>query len=129
MNERPQRGWARFRIVGALVAATLLAACGGGDDAGNGDGGNGDGNGGGGEVTVVARDFEFDPTSLSVASGDTVTVTNEGSAPHTFTVQDGEVDVQVEAGQTADVTIDLEAGDYEYVCTLHPQMTGTLTVS
>ncbi|MBA3552655.1 MAG: cupredoxin domain-containing protein [Actinobacteria bacterium] len=121
-------GWRKMLAAGAVIVAMVATGC-GGDDGGNG-GDTGDGGGSG--VTVTAADFSFDPTELSVSSGDTVTVTNDGAASHTFTIEEHEdaVDEEVAPGDTADVTIDVPAGEYEFYCEFHPdQMTGTLTVS
>jgi plastocyanin len=112
-------------VVGTVALAMLGAACGGDD--GGGGGGGGDGG-----ASVSAVDFAFEPTTLSVSSGDTITVTNEGEASHTFTVEEGEehlIDQEVAPGASSEVTVDLEAGEYEFYCEFHPEMTGTLTVS
>lgn len=119
-------GWRRMLAAGAVIVALAAAGCGGDD----GDGGDGGGNGGGASVTVV--DFAFNPGEVSVSSGDAVTVSNDGEATHTFTVEEGEehlVDQEIAPGDSAEVTIDIAAGEYEFYCEFHPQMTGTLTVS
>lgn len=112
-----------MRIARALVAlaavALLGAACGGG-----GEGGDGPTTG-----SVTMRDNEFDPGDFT-ASSDTITVTNEGMAVHTFTVEDGGIDEQVQAGDSAEVDLSgLEAGTHDLTCTLHPEMTGSVTVA
>ena len=113
---------ARLTIPLAL-AAMLVAACGGGDSGGGG-GGGGTGTDG---LTMV--DNAFEPSSLSVAADSSLTVTNEGQAPHTFTVEDDGIDEQVDAGQSTTVDIALEPGTYGFVCNFHPEMTGELTVT
>jgi plastocyanin len=120
--------WKRALAAGAIALGLLGAACGGDDDGGTTNGG-GNGDGDGGAAAVSMRDFSFTPASVSVSSGDTISLTNEGEASHTFTIEDGAIDEELEPGASADVTVDLEAGDYEFICTFHPQMTGTLTVS
>jgi plastocyanin len=113
------------RAGGILAAALVLGACGGGGDTG-GDGGGG----GGGASSLTMVDNAFEPADLTVASGTELQLSNEGQAPHTFTVQGNGIDEEVEAGQSSSVTIDLEAGDYDFVCEFHEAqgMTGTLTV-
>jgi plastocyanin len=108
-----------LRFGGVLSAALLLAACGGGGDTG-----------GGGGATLTMVDNEFQPADLTVAAGTELQLSNEGQAGHTFTVTDGGIDEQVEAGQTSTATIDLDPGTYDFVCTFHEStgMTGTLTV-
>jgi len=81
-------------------------------------------------TTVEMADFSYTPECASVAAGTSIEVRNVGEVPHTYTVNETDVDVQVEAG--ASTTIDLSnvaAGTYEVVCTLHPQMEGALQVA
>lgn len=88
--------------------------------------------GGGGGTTVDIVDFTFDPGSLDVAVGDTVTFTNSDSAAHTATAEDGAAAAfdtgDIAGGATAEVTFDT-AGDHAYVCSIHEYMTGTITVA
>ena len=114
----------RWTLVLSLVAV-LGAACGGG--------GNGGGEEGGGEGAatdqLVMVDNAFEPSELTVESGVTLTVTNDGAAAHTFTMEEQEIDVTVPPGGESPVDVTLDAGDYPFVCTFHPEMTGTLTVA
>ena len=80
----------------------------------------------------------YEPASLTVKKGDTIDVVNKDSSPHTVTSGTGLEDPN--AGQMFDTSIinaagsaqlataDLEAGEYDYHCTVHPFMTGTLKV-
>jgi plastocyanin len=78
---------------------------------------------------VTIADFAFGPAELSVAAGTTVTFVNNDSAPHTATADDGSFDTGgLETGESATVTLD-EPGTHHYVCTYHPRMTGTITVT
>jgi len=85
------------------------------------------------EMTVSIQDFFFDPGQLTVAPGTTVTWVNEGEAPHTVTSTDGkELDsATLQPGDTYSFTFkDDDAGEtYAYQCTIHPQMTASVTVS
>src|SRR5215210_6413294 len=85
------------------------------------------------EMTVSIQDFFFDPDQLTVTPGTTVTWVNEGEAPHTVTSTDGkELDsATLQPGDTYSFTFeDDDAGEtYSYQCTIHPQMTASLTVS
>ena len=85
------------------------------------------------EMTVSIQDFFFDPDQLSVAPGTTVTWVNEGEAPHTVTSTDGkELDsATLQPGDTYSFMFkDDDAGEtYAYQCTIHPQMTASVTVS
>ena len=110
----------------ALVAlvAVVLAACGG-------DGGGSEDDGGtvSDTSTITLRDNTFSPSNPTIAAGD-VELVNEGEAPHTFTVEGEDVDVEVEAGQTTTATVDLEPGTYTLFCEFHREqgMEATLTV-
>src|SRR5215210_3984329 len=85
------------------------------------------------EMTVSIQDFFFDPGQLTVAPGTTVTWVNEGEAPHTVTSTDGkELDsATLQPGDTYSFTFkDDDAGEtYAYQCTIHPEMTASVTVS
>jgi plastocyanin len=77
---------------------------------------------------VVIRSFAFGPQTITVRAGATVTWVNRDVEPHTV-VSDSHT-FQSEALDTGDsfsVTFD-SAGSYGYFCSLHPHMTGTVTV-
>jgi plastocyanin len=105
------------RISIGLVALALLgAACGGGN--------------GGGETTdtLTMVDNEFQPSSFTAAS-DTLSVTNDGQALHSFTLTDGSVDQDVAPGESTEIDISgLGGGTFDFVCKYHPEMTGSVTV-
>jgi plastocyanin len=106
----------------------LLAACGSSGSDG-GDGGGAGGGGGGGGVVLTIRDFAFQPDTLSAPGGQqaTVTITNDDSVTHSFTLDDGGVSRDVPAGQTVEVTVPFPASATAgFHCKFHPSMTGTL---
>ncbi len=79
------------------------------------------------EIKVTIDNFTFSPAELKVKVGDTVTWTNHDDIPHTV----------VSAGKFRSKTMDTDntfsftftsAGDYKYFCSLHPHMTGMITV-
>ncbi|HXV66449.1 MAG TPA: plastocyanin/azurin family copper-binding protein [Nitrosopumilaceae archaeon] len=77
----------------------------------------------------------YDPASVSIKKGDTVTWSNDDSAAHTVTSgspTDGPSGVfdssLFMAGKTFSHTFD-KAGDYNYFCMVHPWMTGSVKVS
>jgi plastocyanin len=82
------------------------------------------------ELDVGAVDFAFEPNDASVAAGGKVTVTNNGQAPHTMTLDDVDLDTgNIAPGASADLTAPEEAGSYSYRCTIHPaRMRGVLVV-
>jgi len=86
--------------------------------------------GGGGGETVSLSGNAFSPSSLTIASGTTVTFTD--TATHTVTEgTDGEaVDdpiVDESGGADIEVTFD-EPGTYNITCKVHPEMNMTITV-
>jgi amicyanin len=78
---------------------------------------------------VSIAGMKFDPPTLEVAVGDTITFTNEDSAPHTATASDGSFDTgRLSRGQSATVTISA-AGTFDYICTIHPSMKGQVVAN
>lgn len=124
-------------MAAAAALTLMIGGCGGDDDdAADGSDGtvaqpegsdSGDGGGGGSSLTMV--NFAFSPDEVTVASGGSVSLTNEDGSTHTFTSDDGGFDVSVNAGESAEAQIDAEAGSYDFHCEIHPSMTGTLTVT
>jgi plastocyanin len=77
-------------------------------------------------VTIV--DFAFSPASVTVAVGDTVTWHNTGQAPHNATANDGSFKTpDLSNGQSASHRF-TTAGTFSYICTIHPNMHGTVRV-
>jgi plastocyanin len=119
--------------MGLVIALALFAvACSSNDSGGggssNGDGGNGGGGGAGG-TTIAAQNFAFTPDQISVPAGSvTLTVTNKDSTEHTFTLDDGSSDTRLDPGstQTIDLNVTKTVG---WHCSIHPSMTGTITVT
>ena len=81
--------------------------------------------------TVSIKDFEYDPSSLTIKAGDSVTFSNDGAFPRSATsFQDGKEVFDSEVlgpGKSATVTI-YQIGTFEFYSTTHRAMTGTLTV-
>ncbi len=66
---------------------------------------------------------------LEVEVGDTVTWTNDDNAVHTVTSADGSFDSEsVQPGQSWSHTF-IDAGEFNYFCTPHPWMRGTVVVT
>ena len=78
----------------------------------------------------VGGALAFTPTTITVAKGATLTVTDV-TGSHTFTVPNTSIDVVNTAGQTQTVTINLKAGTYPFICRFHVSlgMKGTLIVT
>lgn len=117
-----------LRLAGLALALLLqLTACGGSSSNG-GDGGGGGGGGGGGP-TLSIKGFAFHPDTLTSGGGQqaTVSITNEDSVTHNFTLDDGGVSRDVPAGQTVEVTVPFPASATAgFHCRFHSSMTGTL---
>ena len=76
---------------------------------------------------VEIKGMKFNPATLDVTVGDTVTFTNADAAPHTGTAVDGSFDTgRLSKGQSATVTIGV-AGMHDYKCAIHTMMKGTIT--
>jgi plastocyanin len=80
-------------------------------------------------TSVELADFVFRPDCLSADSGATIALDNTGDAPHTFTVEGTDVDVDVDAGSSGEADLSTaDPGTYAVTCTFHPQMDATLTI-
>ena len=128
--------WVRL-VAGLFVLSLVVAACSSDDDGGGTTATTGGATagtaatgstGGGGGTTITIAGFAFDPDTITVSGPTEVTVTNEDSATHTFTLDDGSVDETVEPGATVTVTVDVSAAT-GFHCNIHPQMTGQIEVS
>lgn len=83
-----------------------------------------------GDVELVAKDIEFQQTSLEAEGGQiSVFVENQDQTLHTFTIEELDVSLDIPASKSARVTFDADAGEYEFFCEPHKEdMKGTLTV-
>jgi plastocyanin len=72
--------------------------------------------------------YSFQPPTAAVGRGATVTWSNEDEAVHTVTAADGSFDSgRMPIGSTFSMTF-AAPGTYEYVCSIHAAMKGTLVV-
>lgn len=115
-----------------VIAAFALAGCSsqsGGNTSTPPTGGTSGGGTSGGtatEVQVAISGFAFDPASVEIAAGGTVTWTNNDSASHTVTGSGWE-SASLAQGDTFSHTF-ATAGTYDYACSVHPSMKGTVVV-
>jgi plastocyanin len=65
----------------------------------------------------MAKSYRFDPTTIEIDAGQSVTWTNKDNFTHTVQV-DGQSDHKVERGESVSIAFD-KPGTYHYVCTLH----------
>ena len=76
----------------------------------------------------MAKSYRFDPKTIEIRAGDTVTWTNHDNFTHTVEV-DGQDDHKVGRGDSVSIRFD-RPGTYHYVCTLHSHdMHGTVIVT
>lgn len=80
-----------------------------------------------GDATITISGFSFGEP-LTVAVGEEVTVVNQDALPHTWTSSEGIFDSgSLSRGEEFSFAFD-EAGEYQFVCSIHPEMTGSITV-
>jgi len=103
-GSRPMRSLA----TAALISALFVTACGGGSTTpAPAVGGQPAASQAGAANAATIVDFAFQPSSLTIAKGSSVTWTNTGSRGHTFDT----------------------AGTFAYHCSIHSQMKATVTVT
>jgi plastocyanin len=79
--------------------------------------------------TIEIKDFMFSPQTLTVKAGEKITWINRDDEPHTVVSvgkkfqKSSALDTDQEFTITAD-----KPGHYEYFCSVHPKMTGTIVV-
>ena len=84
--------------------------------------------GGGEAATLDIKDFAFAPAAITVHVGDTLTWTNRDLVAHTVTADSRIFDSGVlQNRQSFTWTFDT-AGEYSYLCTIHPTMVGSVIV-
>ena len=79
-------------------------------------------------ASVMIMAMQFQPGSVTIAAGGTVTWTNHDTAPHTVTADDGSYDSgMLRTGNTWSRTF-TTPGTYRYHCDFHPEMVATVVV-
>jgi plastocyanin len=81
------------------------------------------------DVQVKIANFTFDPSTVTVNAGTTVTWINADDIPHVVSEKDGKfrspaLDTDDKFTQTFST-----AGTVEYFCAIHPHMTGKIVVT
>ncbi|MBN1527700.1 MAG: cupredoxin domain-containing protein [Thermoleophilaceae bacterium] len=137
-------------ICASLALGLVAAGCGGDDDDNGGDSGSaatttekpaettGGGSGGAeaeASAKVSMKDIAFNPSNITVAKGGSVTWTNDDSVGHDVTKDSGP-GPDFKSGDPGGIasgdafTQKFDApGSIKYVCTVHPGMEGTVTVT
>ena len=129
----------RSPVVLVVVAALGLMAC-SGDSAGPGDGTGTSGTTAssdcadltaGDTFTITTSNFAFDPDCFTARAAQAITIVNQDSADHTFTISGTPIDVTIAGGAEFNgdpVSGVVEPGTYDFFCRFHPSMTGTVTI-
>jgi amicyanin len=80
--------------------------------------------------SVQMVNYAFAPASITVNEGDTITWTNQDTAPHTVTTTSGPQSLNspyLSKGQSWSYTFSAP-GTYQYYCTVHPDMRARIVV-
>ena len=78
-------------------------------------------------IQVTIQNLAFSPAEIDAKVGDTIEWVNKDVFVHTATARDGSFDVNIPASRTATSKVQ-QAGDVNFYCRFHPNMTGTLKV-
>jgi amicyanin len=82
-----------------------------------------------GGTAVSISNFKFNPATLTVPVGATVTWTNQDEEPHSVAGKDGSFHSPgMDTHGTYSFTF-TTPGSYDYICSIHPFMTGTVVVT
>jgi len=128
-------GMKRIGLLMLAVFALAAAGCGSSSDntsstpsapAGTGTSSTAS-SGGGKTVTIDMKDIQFAPTSQTVKVGQTVKWVNEDDVPHN--VKGGPLNSKTFGKGGSYTFTPKKAETISYVCTIHPNMKATLTVT
>jgi plastocyanin len=82
-----------------------------------------------GEVAATIANLAFDPGTIEIAAGTTVTWTNNDTVAHTVSQSGGGFESgKLDPGMTFSFTFDTP-GTFEYFCQFHPNMKATVVVT
>jgi plastocyanin len=80
------------------------------------------------EQTVGISEYAFSPAKLSVTAGTKVTWINHDQVPHSVVEKDKRFhSAALDTDDSYSLTFS-QPGTFQYFCSLHPRMTGTVTV-
>ena len=114
-----------LRILVTTAALALAGCSGDGDD----DSGTSATTGEPEAVTVSITDFSYEPAEISATPGAEVTFDNEDDAKHTATAEDESFDTgSIDGDSSGTIRAPEQPGTYDFVCTFHANMNGTVIV-
>ena len=79
-------------------------------------------------IHVAISQLKFEPRQISAHVGDTIEWASSDFVVHTATARNNDWDVTVPAKGVGRVTLQ-HAGDVDYFCRFHPNMTGRISVA
>ncbi|WP_255578441.1 plastocyanin/azurin family copper-binding protein [Deinococcus sp. KSM4-11] len=79
-------------------------------------------------ATVTIQGFAFAPADVTVKVGESIRWTNQDSAPHTATADDGSFGTATLGQGRSDSVTFTKVGTYAYHCAVHPTMTAVVHV-
>jgi plastocyanin len=79
-------------------------------------------------IRVMIDKLKFAPAQVSAHVGDTIEWVSSDFVAHTATARNKDWDVAIPAKGTGRVTLQ-NAGDVDYFCRFHPNMTGRISVA
>lgn len=79
-------------------------------------------------IRVAINQLKFDPQQISAHVGDTIEWSNGDFVIHTATARNKDWDVTIPARGVGRITLQ-HAGDVDYYCRFHPNMTGRISVA
>ena len=79
---------------------------------------------------IEIKDFAFNPPTLTVKSGEKITWINRDDEPHTVVSVEKQFKKSTALDTDQEFTLTVGApGIYDYFCSVHPKMTGTIVVT
>ena len=79
-------------------------------------------------ASVTIDNFVFEPARLTIKAGTTVTWVNRDDIPHTVASKDRLFKSKAMDTEESYSFTFTTPGEYDYFCSLHPHMTGTIVV-
>jgi plastocyanin len=122
-----------FFFVSAVICVSLFISMSCGKSSGSAYGNSGGSGGGGGTTTsntITMSNMTFTPATKTVTKGTIVKWTNNDSYAHTVTSNDGSSfsSGTIAGGSSFSYTANV-VGTFDYHCTIHSGMTGSLIVT
>ncbi|HET7235599.1 MAG TPA: cupredoxin domain-containing protein [Actinomycetota bacterium] len=123
-----------------MLGSVQVVEAAGGGGGGGGDGGGGDGGGGAVGLTVTAFNLAFDTTTIDLPAGEATSITfvnDDAGVQHNIAIyEDDTLAAELFNGELitgpAEIVYEipaLEAGEYYFLCIVHPTMNGTVVVA